>query len=178
MNSTLTELRQALERSGLPLNNVSAMQDVMPSVKNRLFQSSRQNDPYIQKKRDEYMNKISQIAEMDKRLAGVYSNPSSDLYIENPMSRESILSGAENYGYRSAQPLLSEISQRESEIENEASMASSLYSSMADELEKQNKKAASAGYDTDAILRDLFADEGETTDDYTEIDNVLKELGL
>lgn len=50
--------------------------------------------PNADKYRQDYMAKIAKIAEMDQKLAGVYGDPNSKLFIEHAGQRENAVYGA------------------------------------------------------------------------------------
>lgn len=84
LNVSLQELQSALEKAG----GVKPKDSTYDAAVQKLGVQGQFEHPYISEKRNEYMAKIKQMMEMDGKLARTYGDPSSKLYIEDPMARE------------------------------------------------------------------------------------------
>lgn len=164
---TLKQLQDALK--DLP-------QPVMGAQTQQALYNERLADPAIEKKRQEYMARIDQIAQMDKKLAGVYSDPSSQLYLENPMARENIIQGARPVTQGYAQQGLQEVKQeQQAGIEDVQNTLQLLQQGQAEKerLDKESKKSVSTAFgeiDMESLLDELNNDDDS-------IDSLLEELG-
>src|SRR6185436_10841296 len=94
--------------------------------------------------KQKHLAALQQIAAMDQKLGGLYGDPSSPLFIKNPLKREQLKSGASDVGYRAADTYNQEAKNRAGEIEDETKDAIGLYEDLVREqiaLEKEAKKA-------------------------------------
>jgi hypothetical protein len=90
-NISVEELKAALEKSGLPFGSSFDMKQAKLGARDAI--SSQVGDFGAGEKRKGLMAQLDQIAQMDKRLSGVYSDPTSNLYIENAAAREGAIYG-------------------------------------------------------------------------------------
>lgn len=108
----LSDIESALKKSGLPLGGpADAMRTASPLAPYALDATT----PQAPAPDFGYKQKLDQIASMDKKLAGLYGDPNSGMYIENPMQRQNALSGASNQEYRQA----GDIAQREQKTQEQ-----------------------------------------------------------
>lgn len=94
----LSDIESALRNSGLPLGSADEMRNAAPAAGSVLEGSI----PGSGVPDMGYKAKLDQIAAMDQKLSKLYSDPTSSMYIENPMNREQLVSGASSQGYREA----------------------------------------------------------------------------
>lgn len=163
---TLKQLQDALK--DLP-------QPAMGAVDQQALYNERLADPAIERKRQEYMAKIDQIASMDKKLAGVYGDPSSQLYIENPMARESAIQGARPVTQGVAQTALQDVRGAEKagveEVQNVLTLLQQGQQEKA-RLEKEAKKTVPLAFGE--VNLESLLDELNSEDD--NIESLLEEL--
>jgi len=119
-NVTISELTDALKRAGLPVDDYQSMKKSLPFAKYSIKKSVYGSDTKTPQLNEEGKAKIAKLSEVDQRLAGVYGEKGSSLYIENPMARENIYSGAEQIGYKTVQSVIDKIKQRRKELESES----------------------------------------------------------
>lgn len=173
-NITLKELQSVLEKSGAPLGqlyaapqnteygNSLAMRQAAPFLRDTLNQNIQVQDPQIPALRDQgnklrkdYFGQIDQIAGMDAKLGKLYGDPSSQLYIENPVNRLSAQSGASDVGYKAVAGVSDKIDksdqllkQREAEVERTKKAtvddALQLYGQLASLQEREERIAETA----------------------------------
>lgn len=138
MAVALSDLMGVLQRSGAKFGDSSAMTAMLPNLKDAISSQVPANQALAQKKQ-QYRQQLDRIAQMDQKLSGAYSKPESNLYIENPMSRERLLSGASNVGYKALSDVGSEVKQASSDIDKQTNEALSLYKELAREQSKAEK---------------------------------------
>lgn len=143
-NVSLKELQAAVQRSGLPMGNAGMMNQALPTARDPISSMVYGGDTQLPQYQDARMKQLSMIAEMDKKLAGVYSDPSSQLFIEHPLQREKLLSGAANTGYKAAGDLASGYKQRKAELDAQISETLSLYKQLVNEQERVEREAEKA----------------------------------
>jgi hypothetical protein len=85
-NISLQELQGVLEKTGLPMGNSFQMGQSKIGARGAIAQQFPQRSGGV---RNKIMAQLDSIAKMDQKLSGVYGDPTSSLYIENPMARDS-----------------------------------------------------------------------------------------
>lgn len=123
----INELMDTLQKSGLPFGNSLQMQQAFPVVQDAVSQQVYGRDRQIPQLKQKYHENLSRLAQMDQKLAGVYGDPSSKLYIENPVARQRLQSGASQTGYQQANLIKSQVQDRQSQLDKEVSDTVSLY---------------------------------------------------
>ena len=130
-NIGITELKGVLQRAGIPIPTFDPEKLSSIERENAITgQIQREQSPIVEKAKKDYMRQIDQIAQMDQRLAGVYNNPASQLYIEHPLQVENIRSGAANIGYGAANALGQRIGRAQESIDQNAQDIVSFYNSI------------------------------------------------
>lgn len=117
---SVQDMQRVLEKAQAPNGNASAMQQFLPQLQSAVTGAvGTQESPAVAQGKAKYMDQIHQIAAMDQKLAGVYGNPSSPLYIEKGSTRQNLISGAANTGYRAAGNIKSTVQkQRASDLKD------------------------------------------------------------
>lgn len=126
-NIGLQELLRVLEKSGVQSGSSYEMGQQAPFVGGQIRQTVQGEDTQMSGLRNNFMAQLAQIAAMDQKLGGVYGDPSSKLFIEHPLQREKARSGARETGYKAAGAIKTKQKQVESELEQKASQAESLF---------------------------------------------------
>lgn len=153
---TLEDLQSTLQKAGIPLNTMSAE----PTYKkhSQLMTASRGQIPgafampNADKYRQDYMAKIAKIAEMDQKLAGVYGDPNSNLFIEHAGQREGAIYGARPVTEAQTQGPIDAHNQALAEREQKISEAQKYYDALIEaqqEGEKQRGGVVSATLSTE-----------------------------
>lgn len=97
---TIDDLLKTMQKAGMPMNTMSAQpvykdhSDRMTASRGQIAGAVAGTPPNQDAYRQQYMQKIAKIAEMDQKLAGVYGNQDSNLYIEHAGQRENAIMGA------------------------------------------------------------------------------------
>lgn len=97
---TIDDLLKTMQKAGIPMNTMSAQpvykdhSDRMTASRGQIASAVAGTPPNQDAYRQQYMQKIAKIAEMDQKLAGVYGNQDSNLYIEHAGQRENAIYGA------------------------------------------------------------------------------------
>lgn len=151
-NSSIQELLGVLQKSGLPFDNSTNMETAGITARDAIAGAMPADYSPVEPLRQNYRSQLDQVAAMDQKLAGIYGDPSSNLFIENPLRRQSAISGASTTGYKAASGIASTgIKLRkeiESQNEKDVSSALSLYKSLTNLQSKEEariKKAEKAG---------------------------------
>lgn len=165
---SISELTDVLKKSGLPFGDSEMMGQIAPFAKESIQQEVGSRETIIPERKKAYLDKIAKIAEMDKRLAGVYGDPSSKLFIENPMDRENALTGAEDVGFKELVGIERKIEERKQTVDDIVDEALGLYKSLTT-LQKQGEKVVKGKKSTATKA---------TTKEQKEIEKRRKELGL
>lgn len=97
---SIDDLLKTMEKAGVPMNTMSGnptyknRSDLMTASRGQIAGAVAGTPPNQDVYRQQYMQKIAKIAEMDQKLAGVYGDPNSNLYIEHAGQRENAVMGA------------------------------------------------------------------------------------
>jgi hypothetical protein len=152
MGIAIQDLLSALTKAGAnPQGSALDMSRAIPGLKQNLQNTIQSQDPVIPGLRDSYHAQLDQLAQMDQKLAGVYGDPKSSLYIEHAGARDKAIGGARDPGYKAASNIASNAKSRQSEIDNEVSQAVQLFQQLAsvqtkeEALAKKAQKAATNG---------------------------------
>ena len=145
-NVSIQELMGVLQKSGLPLGGGADMQGVLPTLQKSAIGGVVQGqDTQVAALKQRHRQALDQIAAMDQKLHGVYGDPTSPLFIKNPLAREKITAGAANTGYDIAGKEAKKVQNRQAELEQTTDDAVKLYNELTREqirLEKEAKKGA------------------------------------
>jgi len=160
-NVSVEELLSTLQKSNLPMDSGLNMQNALPGAEQAIGGTIRGSDTIRKDMLGKHMAQLEQVAQMDAKLAGVYGDPSSNLYIENPLAREKVKMGASTTGYNAATAIKSRIKQHDTEIESEISDALQLYKQL-----------------TTVQLREEKSDDAEGKKNAKEIEKERKKLGI
>lgn len=95
-NVSYTELMRVLQKTGAPMGDSSAMDAASPALRDSVSQNVQPDRSRSSGFKSSYMDQIHKIAQMDQKLGNLYSDPTSELYMENPLQREKAMSGARN----------------------------------------------------------------------------------
>lgn len=127
-NISLEELQKTLEKSGLPFGSSFDMKQAQVGA----GQAIRGNvgDHGAGGFNKGIMAQLDQIAQMDRKLAGTYSDPTSQLYIENPIAREGAIYGHRGTGFKQVGALAESRDDALQAQEDEAREAERLYSDL------------------------------------------------
>lgn len=171
-NISYEELTKTLQSAGLPMDTAFNMRQARPMARDAI--SGQVGDKGAGDLSKGIMSQIDQIAQMDKKLAGVYSDPTSNLYIENAAAREGAIYGHRNTGMRQVESLANERDNRLQAREDEISAAESLYGDLTTaqaqveqeekQLQTQTKKATTEAEKSSRIVKD---ETGETAFELT-----------
>ena len=168
---TLDDLLKTMQKSGIPMNTASAQpvyktqSDRMEGARGNIPQALQSLSPSQEKYRQEYMNKINKIAEMDQKLAGVYGDPSSNLYIEHAGARENAIYGARPVTEAVAENVIGQYGQDVNQYNKKVSEATQYY----DDLIKQQKEA-------EKQLRSSAPVQVSNIDTYLQSDNLENDI--
>lgn len=121
---TVEELKGVLDRAGIPIPSFDPKDIATANTEQAITGTLRgeaqaRSNPLIENMKKQYMSQINKIAEMDMKLSGVYGDPSSKLFLEHPLQRESLRVGAENVGYNAAKGIMSNIESTQEAFERE-----------------------------------------------------------
>lgn len=147
----IDELMKSLQKAGVPFGNSAAMQGAQPGLGQAIQGQVYGQDTQLPELRSNYMSQLDQIHQMDKKLAGVYGDPSSQLYIENPMNRERVISGASNTGYKAVSGVNSRIKQRKSELDQTVTQALSYYKELTTLQAREEARAEKLAKEAERI---------------------------
>lgn len=102
----INELMDAIKRSGLPFGDALKMRNLPDAaLQEGLGGAIRGSNPItsqVPQLRTQYHQQLSKISEMDQKLASVYGDPSSKLYIEHAGARQRAMNPASDLGYKAA----------------------------------------------------------------------------
>ena len=141
-NFSIQELTDVLQKSGLPFGGSAQMQQAAPfaadPVRQTVMSSPDNNLPQIS---SSYKSQLDALAQMDKKLAGVYGDPNSPMYIEHAGRRDSAV-----YGHRATdQQAVNNIKQTYKDtqkgLESKATDALSLYTKLTTLQSREEARA-------------------------------------
>lgn len=158
-NVSFQELTDVLQKSGLPFGNSEEMDKASLYAEDQIRGQIPMADFGGEGIKQARMQQIAQIAQMDQKLAGVFSDPSSDLYIERASSREPIRSSAYSTGHGAVSNITNLYKTRKAEAERELELkvdkAVSMYSKLTTlqareeaRLEREAKKTGKGNSST------------------------------
>lgn len=130
-----------MERSGLPFGNSFDMKQAQVGARGAI--APNVGDHGAGGFNKGILAQLDQIAQMDKKLSSTYSDPTSNLYIENPMAREGAIYGHRNTGMGEVNSLAGKrdnaLQERDSEIKQAESLYNDLTTAQA-QVEAEQKK--------------------------------------
>lgn len=139
---SINELVDVLGKSGLPLNDAMGMQNAAPFAQDPVRQQVYGQDTQLPGLQNKYRGQLDKIAQLDQQLASTYGDPTSKLYIENPMNRERLKQGASRVSFQGLEDTKQQVKQRTSDLDKDVNDAVSLYGklvAMQKRIEKQTK---------------------------------------
>lgn len=156
-NISYSELTSALEKAGLPMSGKKDMQASLPYAKGAVQGAVYGQDTQLPQYNEEYKAKLAKLAEMDRKLAPMYSDPSSSMYIERASTRDSLLGGAENVGLQDLESTGQKMLGRQKELDQQTQDALTLFRDLIGMQESEG-----GGMDDIAALMKIFsANSGE-----------------
>lgn len=191
---TIDDLIKTMEKAGIPLNTMTPnntfknQSDRMAASRGQVagaFAGQAPTPPHVEKYKKDYMAKIAKIAEMDQKLAGVYSNPSSNLYIEHAGQRDNAIYGARPAMEGDAQTPINEYNQdvgvynnQLGEFDQKVKEAESYYDSLIAEQKLAEKQkgvgTGTADLDFDELVASIA--EGDTNEGGFSFDDFIAGL--
>jgi hypothetical protein len=115
-----------LKKTGLPVGDMSKLQEKI-NAQTAIEQAVRGEDSSVAAAKKAYMDKINQIAQADQKLSQAYTDPNSKLFIENPVQRQQLLTGAQDVGYNQASDLYKGYTTAKKDVEDKISGLVSMY---------------------------------------------------
>lgn len=162
-NFSVQELNDVLSKSNLPFGDSAQMQQAQPFARQQLGQQVMGQDTQLPQISQDYKTKLDAIAQMDKKLSGVYGDPTSQLYIENPMAREQAIYAPRSTGQRELSRIDSMFQGRQKELDQTVNEAFNVYKQLttlqsreearAKKLAKGGKKKTTSSKVTDSLQR-------------------------
>lgn len=129
-NISISELMGALEKSGLPLGDGTSMQQAAPFGRDAVASQVYGADTQLPQLSQNYRSQLDAIAQMDQKLAGVYGDPSSKLFIEHAGKRENAIFSPRGVANKETNRISTSISNRKKELDSEVDDALSLYNKL------------------------------------------------
>ena len=134
-NVSIKTLTEVLEKSGLPFDSGVSMQNTAPLSRDVIASQVPLPDFGGDELRANFRAQLDKVAQMDKKLSSLYGDPSSPLFIENPLARERLKSTPETTGYKVSSNIAQTYKTREAAAEKEQEQiideAVSLYNKLA-----------------------------------------------
>jgi len=147
-NIGLDDIRNILEKSGVPFGDSDIMSQALPFVRGQIEGATPQNTAGSDAMKQQYMQQIDKIASMDQKLSQVYGDPNSKLYLEHPLDRERAKSPALNILGKSsdifAERVNRQINTESQEFDQTVDLALDIYEDLIREqasIEKEEGKA-------------------------------------
>src|ERR1043166_8401361 len=107
---TLNDIGNVLKRIQAPGGSADVMRQFLPGLEQNVRGAiPNPRAGIVDSMKSKYMDQIHQIAAMDQKLASLYGDPTSKLYIAKGSTRQGLLSSASNTGYRAAGDMRSSI---------------------------------------------------------------------
>lgn len=132
---SMEELLSVLKKTGLPLDDSTAMGQAAMGGRDAI--RTAVGGGQVDAMKQQYLQKIQQIAQMDQKLSGVYADPSSPLYIENAARRESAIYGRRSTENKQLGDKAQDISEEQKRLEQETDDALTLYKQLTSETKKE-----------------------------------------
>lgn len=177
-NISINELLDVLKKTGAPFDTSGNMANASPFLGEKVRGQVYGQDTVLPGLKKKYHGQLDQIAQMDQKLGSLYSDPSSNLFIANPVARERLKAGASQTGYQAASGVQSEIKQQTSQLDQEVQDTMSLYTRLQQlqakqeaETEKESKRLESENKKTTA------ASTKAQTAQKKQVDQYLKDTG-
>lgn len=122
----ITELMDVLKKSGLPIGN-TPLGDTAMAQQQQIADTVTSQDSTVNNARQKYMDSINRIAQADNKLRSAYSNPSSSLYMENPLDAERLIQGARGVQGQEAQMEAGNLDQAQRDLDSKIDQAITLF---------------------------------------------------
>lgn len=119
-NFSLKELTDVLKKSGLPMGDSGAMGLSMPGAPSAIAGAAPQFQGQESSGRAPYQAQLQKIAEMDQRLKQLYGDPTSPMFIENPLARTQVETGQVGSSYKNISGFKNDVLQEEETSKREA----------------------------------------------------------
>ena len=140
-----------------------SMGQAMPFAKSAL-QGAAGQDPMVSAQAEAYKAKLAKIAQMDQKLAGVYSDPKSKLYIEHAGQRDRAVGGAIDVENKDLSRINQDKKSAEKAADDKVDTALELYRATASamtkleaEVKRNTKKAGKGKKSSDDFLKQMKA---------------------
>jgi hypothetical protein len=159
---SIFDLNKVLEKANAPTGDAQAMRNFLPNLEPAVRQAvGNQENPAIAAGKQKYMDQIHQLAAMDQKLAGSYGDPASKMYIENPGTREKLITGAASTGYKAAANIKSNVQslRKADEAQNRRDVSDvvSYYKQLTAVQDREEKKKDKASKSNVADIKKLKA---------------------
>lgn len=144
-NISLEELQSVLQKSGLPGGSSFEMGQAKLGSRQAIASQIPNRSGGTRKR---IMDQLAQVAAMDQKLGGVYGDPTSPMFIENPVSRDRASHMAGDTGYKEASRLGDQADAEDAQREADISEAESTYSQLTSAqkaLEGEQKRLETEG---------------------------------
>lgn len=145
-NVSIKTLTDVLEKSGLPFDSAVNMQNTAPLSRDVIASQVSLPDFGGDELKTNFRAQLDRIAQMDKKLSSLYGDPSSSLFIENPLARERLKSTPATTGYKVSSNIAQTYQTRKVAAEKEQEQiideAVSLYSKLATLQAKEEARIA------------------------------------
>ncbi len=142
-NLSLKEITDVLEKSGASFGDSSTMaansMGVGEGVRNTVY---GQGQPILDNAKKNYLAQLGKIAEMDTKLAGVYGDPTSPLYIERATQRDSATHMADAPNYNAAATHADVYKTKKQELEGSIKETMQVYDELTRLQKSQETEAA------------------------------------
>ena len=126
-NLSIDAINQVLKKIQAPGGDANMMRDFLPNVEQSARSEIVGGDQVVPQMKEKYMAQLAQIAAMDQKLAGVYGDPNSPLYIERASTRQNLKSKASDTGYKETGRIAKGIQTQRSNLEKDVNEVVSSY---------------------------------------------------
>lgn len=142
-NLSLQEITDVLNKSGAQGGSAFDMAQNKPTVEQGVRSTVYgQGQPILDNAKSNYLAQIHKIAAMDGKLAGVYGDPTSPLYIERASRRDSAVHGGDSANYSAAKTHADIYTSKKKELEDSIKQTMSVYSELTQLTKAQETEAA------------------------------------
>lgn len=142
-NLSLKEITDVLNKSGAQGGSAFDMgQNQMGVEQGVRSQVYGQGQPVLDNAKKNYLAQLGKIAEMDGKLAGVYGDPTSPLYIERASRRDSAVHMAEAPNYSAAETHANIYESKKKELEESIKSTMQVYDEMTRLTKAQEAETA------------------------------------
>lgn len=140
-NLSIDAINQVLQKIQAPGGSGEAMKQFLPGMEQSVRGEVQGQDTVVPQMKEKYLAQLAQIAAMDQKLAGVYGDPNSKLYIERASTRENLKSKALNTGYKETSRIAKGIQTQRANLEKDVSEIIATYKQLTAIQEREEKKS-------------------------------------